>query len=303
MTVVSRRGWVLFVSISALWGVPYLLIKVAVGEVGPEIVVFSRVVLAALALLPLAFGQGALRAIRHRWPEVLALSFVEVAVPFLLIAYGEQHISSGLAGLLIAADPLFIVLLALRFDRSERTTGARLAGLCLGFVGVAALLGLNPGGDALGLLGGAFVLLAALCYAAGSLLIKRVSDVPLLGSVTASLSLGAIWIAPLALLHLPPVWPSAAVLGSLVALGLACTAVGFLVYFSLIAEVGATRAALITYVNPAVAVLLGLVVLGEPVTLATVGGFALIIAGCWLSTRGAAQGRNIRQNVRTQAVP
>lgn len=281
----SRRGWVLFGLISVLWGVPYLLIKVAISEVEPSVIVLTRVVLAAVALLPLAIAAGALHRARRRWRELVALSVLEVGMSFLLIAYGEQHITSSLAGLLIAADPLFIVMLATRFDRAERASGARLIGLCLGFLGVIALLGLDPGGDAFGLLGGAMVLLAALCYAAGALLIKRVADVPPLGSVTPSLALGTLWILPLAVTHLPTQVPSLPVLVSLAGLGLVCTAAGFLTYFALIAEAGATRASLITYVNPAVAVLLGVGILHEPVTLATLGGFALILTGCWLSTR------------------
>ena len=283
----SQRAWVLFVAISLLWGLPYLLIKVAIAEVEPAIIVFARVVVSAAVLLPLALAQGALQRVGRRWRTVLALSVLEIALPFLLIAYGEQHITSSLAGLLIAADPLFIVLLALQFDHSERASGVRFFGLCLGFAGVVALLGLNPGGDALGVLGGAMVLLAAVCYAVGALLIKRVSDIPPLGSVAASLSIATVWLAPMAAVTLPSAVPSVATLVSLLALGLACTALGFLVYFSLIAAAGATRASLITYVNPAIAVALGVAVLNEPITLATLVGFGLIIGGCWLSTRAA----------------
>src|ERR687886_1307326 len=166
----SQRAWVLFVAISLLWGLPYLLIKVAIAEIEPAIIVFARVVVSAAVLLPLALAQGALRQVARRWRTVLALSVLEIALPFLLIAYGEQHITSSLAGLLIAADPLFIVLLALQFDRLERVGGSRLVGLCLGFVGVVVVLGLDPGGDALGVLGGAMVLLAAISYAGGALL-------------------------------------------------------------------------------------------------------------------------------------
>jgi drug/metabolite transporter (DMT)-like permease len=283
----TRRAWVLFVVISLLWGLPYLLIKVAVADVEPTVVVFVRVAVSALVLLPLALVRGALRPLAGHWRVILALSVLEVAAPFLLIAFGEQHITSSLAGLLIAADPLFIVLLALRFDASERAGGRRLVGLLLGFLGVVVLLGLDPGGDALGLLGGAMVLLAAVCYAAGALLIKRLADVPPLGSVAASLSLASLWLLPAALLTLPNRLPSGTVVASLLLLGLGCTALGFIVYFSLIAAAGATRGSLITYVNPAVAVVLGVAVLHEPLTAATLAGFGLILAGCWLSTRTA----------------
>lgn len=275
----------LFAALSVLWGLPYLLIKVAIAEVDPAVIVCARVIIAAAVLLPLAVAQGALGRIRKRWREVLALSVLEVVLPFMLIAYGEQHITSSLAGLLIAADPLFVVLLATRFDHTERASGTRLLGLCLGFVGVVALLGLNPGGDSLGALGGAMVLLAAIFYAGGALLIKRVSDVPPLASVTASLMIALLCLTPVAIVNLPSKMPSFEVLVSLLALGVVCTALGFLVYFGLIADAGATRASLITYVNPTVAVVLGVAILSEPITLATLAGFGLILAGCWLSTR------------------
>lgn len=281
----SRRGWALFVGISLLWGLPYLLIKVAVTALDPVLVVFLRAGIAALVLLPVAVANGALRAILPRWRAVVLLASVEMVGPFLLIAYGEQHITSSLAGILIAADPLFVALLALKFDASERATRRSLAGLCVGLVGVATLLGLSLGDDPLGLLGGAMVLLAALSYAGGALVIKRAfSDTAPLGSVAASLSLAALVLLPLALTRLPSQLPSPDVLASLLTLSVVCTAIAFLTYFSLIAEVGATRGSLITYVNPCVAVVLGVLILGESVTPATLAGFGLIIVGCWLST-------------------
>src|SRR5438477_585575 len=169
----SRRGWGLFVAISLIWGLPYLLIKVTVAELDPVLVVFLRAGVAALVLLPLALANGAVRAILPRWRAMVLLAAVEIVGPFLLITYGEQHITSSLAGILIAADPLFIALLAFKFDASERATTRSLLGLCVGLVGVATLLGLSVGDDPLGLLGGAMVLLAALSYAGGALVIKR----------------------------------------------------------------------------------------------------------------------------------
>jgi drug/metabolite transporter (DMT)-like permease len=286
----TRRGWWLFLAISLLWGLPYLLIKVAVAELDPVLLVFLRAGIAAVVLLPVALANGALKAMLPRWRAVVLLAGVEIVGPFLLIAYGEQHITSSLAGILIAADPLFIALLALKFDASERATRRGLVGLCVGLVGVATLLGLSPGGDALAPLGGAMILLAALSYAGGALVIKRAfSDIPPLGSVAASLSLAALVLLPLATTRLPQAPPSATAIASLLGLSIVCTAIAFLTYFSLIAEAGATRAALITYVNPVVAVILGVLILGEPVTLATLAGFALIVFGCWLSTTPAAR--------------
>ncbi|MDQ3810032.1 MAG: DMT family transporter, partial [Chloroflexota bacterium] len=247
--------------------------------------VFARLAIAGGVLLPVAAARGVLRAAGARWPILLTIAAGGIVVPFLLIAYGEQHIPSSLAALLIAADPLFIVLLALWVDPAERASGWRLLGLLIGFLGVAAVLGVHLEGDPLAvLLGGGMVLGAALCYAVSALLVKRASGVSPLGATSLALAMACALLAPVAIWSVParpPGWP---VLGSLIALGLICTALGYVIYFSLIAAAGATRASLITYVNPAVAVVLGMLILGESITLGTLLGFLLIIVGCALST-------------------
>jgi drug/metabolite transporter (DMT)-like permease len=280
----SSRAWALFLAMSLLWGMPYLLIKVAVAELDPTFLVFARLAVSAVVLLPLAVLRGSLRAARKSWLTLLTIAIGGIVLPFLLIAYGEQYIDSSLAALLIAADPLFIALLALWLDPTERSGGWRLVGLCLGFIGVGALLGLNLQGDTLGILGALMVLGAALCYAGSALLVKRASGVTPLGATSVSLAMAGVVLAPLAVLHVPAQMPSMAALGSLVALSVVCTALAYVIYFSLIGAAGATRAALITYVNPAVAVILGAIVLHEPITPGTIVGFALIIVGCALAT-------------------
>jgi drug/metabolite transporter (DMT)-like permease len=285
--LVTRRAWLLFVAISLLWGLPYFFIKVAIQELDPAVIVFVRVSLAALVLLPLALARGAFAYLRGRWRLIVALAVLEIVLPFLLIAWGEVHITSSLTGLLIAADPLFVALLALRFDHSERVNGLRLLGLLVGLLGVAVLLGLDVVGSPLALLGASMVLAAAFCYGVGALLIKHaLSGIPQLGGISAALGIAAVLLAPLALTRLPAAPPSVPVMASLLALALACTALGFVTYFSLIAEAGASRASVITYVNPAVAVALGVAILGEPLTAAMVAGFGLVLAGCALSTGG-----------------
>ena len=269
---------------SALWGLPYLFIKVAVAEMDVPFLVSVRLVIPAALLLPIAFASGSLAKAATHWRLLVAIGVIGIAAPFLLIAFGEQHIASSLAALLIAADPLFIVLLALRFDRTERASGTRLLGLVLGFVGVAALLGLHPSGDRLVLLGAAMVLLAAVCYAASALLVKRLRGVPMLAGSTASLSVAALVLLPALFLDRPTQVPSLAAILSVLGLAIPCTAVAYVLYYHLIAEAGATRASLITYVNPAVAAVLGMLVLGEPITAGIVLGFVLIVAGCALST-------------------
>jgi drug/metabolite transporter (DMT)-like permease len=295
----TRRAWALFVAMSALWGLPYLLIKVAVAELDPTVLVFVRLAMAALVLTPIAVAARALKNVRARWRRLVLIAAAGIVAPFLLIAYGEQHITSSLAALLIASDPLFVVLIALPFDVSERPSGTRLAGLLLGFVGVAALVGLDVGGDAMGVLGAGMVLLAAVCYAMSALLVKGLRGVPLLGSVTVTLGIAAILLAPAALLRLPSSMPGPTAIASVLALGLICTALAYVLYYSLIAEAGATRASIITYINPAVAVLLGAMVLSERLTLGSSLGFGLIILGCALTTgllpgpRRAARARRI----------
>jgi drug/metabolite transporter (DMT)-like permease len=288
---VSRRAWALFVAMSLIWGVPYLLIKIAVAELSPLEVVFARVLIAAVLLLPVALSRGALAGLRPRLGWLVGLALLEVAVPFPLIAAAEQRIASSLTGILISVEPLFIALLALRFDAGERVSGLRLVGLLIGLAGVVTLLGLDLGGSASELMGAGMVLLATLCYAGGAMLVqRRLRDVDPLGVSASTLVISVVLLAPWAWWSLPAAPPAPEVLAALVVLGAVCTAIAFILFFALIAAAGPGRAAVITYVNPAVAVALGIVVLGEPITAATVAGFLLIIAGCWLATGSAPPG-------------
>ncbi len=284
----TRKGWVLFIAMSVIWGIPYLFIKIAVQELTPGVVVFARVGIAALVLIPIAIHQGVLRPLRKRWLMIAGLACVQIVGPFLLISFGEQHITSSLASLLIATDPILVALLALRFDPGERVTGLRSIGLLIGIVGVAVLLGFDVGGDEQQLLGAAMVLLASLGYAASALLIKRpsISVLPSLGVVSVMCLTATIVLLPLAVLQLPNKMPDPKVIVSLLVLGLICTAVAYLIFFALIAEVGASRGTVITYVNPAVSVFLGVTLLAEPLNAAIIIGFLMIILGSWLSTTG-----------------
>ena len=284
----TRKGWLLFIAMSVVWGIPYLFIKIAVRELDPSVVVFCRVGIAAAVLLPLAIQCGVLPQMRKQWPAIAALACVQIVGPFLLISFGEQHIASSLTSLLIAADPLLVVLFALPFDPTERVNGLRLVGLLIGMGGVVTLLGLDVGGDAQRLLGAALVLLAAAGYAAGALLMKRpaIATLPSLGVVTLECVTATIVVLPLAVTRLPNKIPSLQVITSLLVLGVICTAVAYLIFFALVAEVGASRGTVITYVNPAVSVLLGVTLLAEPLNAAIIVGFLLIILGSWLSTGG-----------------
>jgi len=285
----SRRGWVIFVAVSILWGIPYLLIKIAVEQgVPPVFVAWARVVIAASVLLGLAWKAKVLTGLRHplRWLAFFALS--EITIPFPLIASGERRVSSSLTAILIAATPLIAALLALRFDHSERVEGRRLAGLVLGMAGVVALVGVDVRGRPGELLGAAQILAAAVCYAIGPLVLKRhLTSLDPRASMGVSLGLAALFLTPLAALDPPAAIPSPVAAGAILALGLLCTAAAFVLYVVLIAEVGATRSLVITYINPVVAVLLGMALLGERPGPAAFAGLALILAGSWLSTMPA----------------
>jgi drug/metabolite transporter (DMT)-like permease len=284
----SARAWLLFAAVSLLWGMPYLFIRVAVAEVSPPVLVFARVAIAVVVLLPIAAKRGALAGLGRRWRGVLALALLEVVVPFLLITTGERTVPSGLTGLLIASEPLFVALLAAWWDGAERPGAIQMAGLLVGFGGAVVLLGGGIRGETLDPLGAAMILAASACYAAGVLYLnRRFGDVPALGSVTAALGASALLLLVPALASLPAVVPSDAALASLAALGLLCTAGGFVCFFSLIATAGPARATVITYVAPIVATLLGVLVLDERVTTTTAAGSALILAGSWLATRPA----------------
>jgi drug/metabolite transporter (DMT)-like permease len=279
---VTRRGWLLFAAMSVLWGIPYLLIKVAVDELSPPTLVFLRTALGALVLLPFAMTSGGLSALRGRWRVVVAFTVLELAGPWLLLADAERHLSSSVSGLLVAAVPLVAALVS-RVSGVEDLDRTRLLGLLVGLAGVTVLLGLDLRGDPVSALEMGVVVVG---YGSAPVLAsRRLSDVPGLALTVASLSMTALLYAPVAAFNLPSQLPSAKVLASVLGLALACTAVAFLVFFALIGEVGPNRALVITFVNPAVAVALGVALLGEHITLGTALGFPLILGGCVLATR------------------
>ena len=281
----TTRGWALFAAVSVVWGVPYLFIKLAVEDLSPGFVAWSRVAMAALVLLPIAWRTGALRGLPLRW--LAAFAFFEITMPFPLIAFGEQRVSSSLAAILIAAVPLVIAALALRFDRGEQPTRARFIGMLVGLGGVVALVGIDIGGHGSELVGAAAVLAATFGYACGPLIAKRhLTAGDPLGPVAGALGIASLFLLPLAVAGRPTEMPSGDATASVFVLGLVCTAVAFLIFFRLIAEIGPSRASIITYVNPVVALGLGVAILGEHVTTGAVCGLLLILAGSWLSTDG-----------------
>jgi drug/metabolite transporter (DMT)-like permease len=284
---VSRRGAVLFAAMCLIWGIPYLMIRVAVRELAPVTLVFFRTAIAALLLAPIAAYRAELRPLVPRWRPLLAYTAIEVAIPWVLLARAETKLSSSLTGLLVAAVPLVGALIVTLTGERERLGGRRWLGLLVGIAGVAALVGLDVGSvDVVALVE---VGLVAVCYAIGPIILSRtMSDLPPYGVVAASLLLTALAYLPFALARWPSAMPSAHVVESVIGLAVICTALAFIVFFALIAEVGPVRATVITYVNPAVAAILGVTLLNETVTTGMILGFALVLAGSVLATgRGA----------------
>jgi drug/metabolite transporter (DMT)-like permease len=279
----SRRGLALFALMGVVWGIPYLLIKVAVTDLSPPTLVFVRTLIGAAILVPLAWRRGDLAPLRRHWKIVVVYTIVEVAAPWLLLSHAEQRLPSSLTGLMVAAVPLIGAVLAWRTggDRLDmRTVG----GLLVGLVGVALLVGLDVSVTDLPAAGE--IALVAVGYAVGPWIIsRRLSNAPAMGVVAASLALTAIAYAPVGILLAPRTVPSIQVVLSMLVLGVVCTSVAFVAFFALIAEVGPVRATVITYVNPFVALLLGVVLLAEPLTIGAVAGFALVLAGSALTAR------------------
>ncbi len=280
----TRRGLLLFAAMSVIWGIPYLLIRVAVAEISPAALVLARTAIASAVLLPLALFRVDLRRFRRHWPWIVAFALVEIAVPWVLLGSAEQRISSSLAGLLVAAVPLVGAGFAVLTRGADRIGPMELLGLLIGIVGVGAIVGTDLGAeDAVALLQMAGVVVG---YAVGpAILARRLAGVPSLGVMAVSLALCALLYAPIVALDPPRALPSPTVLAAIGVLGLVCTALAFLVFAALIGEVGPVRATVITYVNPAVAAVLGVALLGEAFTASMALGFGLVVAGSLLATR------------------
>jgi drug/metabolite transporter (DMT)-like permease len=290
----TARGWFLFSAMCVIWGIPYLLIKVAVDDVSPAMLVLARTTIAAALLLPIAAMRDELRPVLRHWRTVTVFAAIEIALPWAMLGWAETRISSSLTALLIAATPLVGTAIALGPGGRERLTLDRGLGLALGLAGVASIVGI--GLEGVSVLPLVAVGTVAVCYAVGPALLQRwLSDLPSLGVIAVSLGLTAIVYVPVTSLTGAGETPSTDALAAIVTLAVVCTAVAFLVFFALIAEIGPVRATVITYVNPAVAAVLGVAVLGEQLTLGMGVGFVLVLAGSVLATRpGRARGASHR---------
>ena len=284
--LVTRRGIILFLILGIAWGVPYVLIKIAVAELSPEMIVLSRSAIAAVILIPLAAARGELPSVLRHWRPLLAYTLIELILPWFFLTTAEQRLPSSTAGLLLAAVPLVSVGAAVVLRRSERFTAMNWVGILLGMAGVATLVGFDVAGSDLIAVGQIAVTVVG--YATAPIIVaKWMGNVPGIGLAGMSLGITAVVYAPAVAITgtWPTVVPSVPVLASVLILALVCSALAFVVLFALIGEIGPVRATAVTYVNPAVAIIAGAVLLGERVTVSTVVGFVLVIAGSWLVTR------------------
>ena len=284
----TRRAWIQFGFLAAFWGASYLFIKVALeDDFGAAPIVFIRTALAALVLLPLAARTGALSGLRGQIGPIFVLAAIQVAAPFLLISAGEQHLASSLTGILVATAPIFTFLLAFALSGEERAGALSLAGVAVGVVGVALLLGVDAGGGTAALVGGLMVILASLGYGLGAWFLKRrIRGVQPVGVVAATMAASALMVAPLAAIDLPPHGPELDTVAALTALGVLGTGVSFVLFYSLIASEGPAKASLVAYVAPGFSVIYGVTILDESFSVATAAGLVLIVGGSWLAAEG-----------------
>jgi drug/metabolite transporter (DMT)-like permease len=285
----SRRAWVELLALAILWGSVYLLIEITLRELSPILVVFGRVSLAALLLTPLAIRRNALRLLWQRPRAIIETVLVQSTIPLLLLTFGQQYVSSGLAGILVGAQPLFVALLALRFAPDERPQGWKgVVGIIVGFAGLVLLFRLDFTGGWHALLGGLLVLMAAVGYGAGAIMIhRRHADAQPLGVATSAMIVSAVALVLPSLFALPKHIPSLATIGALAVLGIVCTGMTLVLFYTLIVQTGPARAALAFYLSPWFAVVFGVIFLSEELPVVTALGLLAIVVGSALAAQRA----------------
>jgi drug/metabolite transporter (DMT)-like permease len=300
---VSRRSVALLLTLSAFWGASYLFIKVGLDDgMSPWAVVSARTALAALVLVPLALHRNVLRSLSGRYRPVVVLSFVQVAGPLSLIALGEEHISSSLAGILVASAPIFTFLLAFALTGEQRANTAGLVGVAVGIVGVGMLLGVDAGGGSDALLGGLMVVAAAFGYAVAAWYLKRnLTGVEPVATVAGTQLVAALVLLPLGLTHVPAEAPGIDAIASILTLGVVCTGFAFVIFHTLVATDGPARASLVGYIAPVFSIFYGVTLLDESFTGLTALGLVLILGGSWLAAGGELPAR--RRDVATAGEP
>ncbi|MDQ3759621.1 MAG: DMT family transporter [Actinomycetota bacterium] len=280
----DRRSWTLVMALGAIWGASFLFIEIGLRDLGPAVVAWARVALAALVLVPVAAYRGELRIPGASVGLIALLGTVQVGVPFAILARGQEEITSSLAGILVASTPLFTALLAVRVDPTQKSEGIRLWGVIAGLVGVGLLLGIDLSGTTAEALGGTLVLLASLGYATGGLITKlKLPGAPGTG-VAAWITVAAtLVLTPFAIADAPADVPGLGPVVAVAALGVIGTGLAFAIFFGLMTTIGPARTFIVTYLSPGFAVVYGALLLDEPVSVATLAGLALILGGSYLA--------------------
>lgn len=283
----DRRAWTLLLALAAIWGASYLFIEIGLRDLSAPLIAWMRIAFGALVLLPVALRAGALRRLGGLWPVIVLVSIAQVAAPFLLIALGQEEITSSLAGILVGSAPIWTAMLAAIFVADERSEGLQLVGIVVGVAGLVLLLGVDAADESGQFLGGLAIVLAGLGYAVGGLLARRrLGRVQPLGIAAIVLVVSTFLSLPAALLTLPDATPGAGPLAAIAALGVLGTGLAFVIFYELIASVGPARTFLVTYLAPVFAVAYGVTLLDEPFTLVTLAGLALILGGSYLAAGG-----------------
>ena len=284
----TRRAWILMLVLAALWGASYMFIEISLdGGLSSTFLVFARTALGALVLAPMAYHRGAFPAIRRHAPLLAFIALIHITGPFLLITVGQHHVTSSMAGILIAAAPIFTTLIAAFFAHDDRLGPLGIGGVVLGMLGITLLFGVDLSGTSETLLAGGGILLAALGYAIGATLTKRrLSDVPPVGIAAATIGFGALSLAPLAPFTAPDSVPGVGTLAALFVLGAGGTGAAFLIFYVLNADIGPSRASIVAYIAPFFSVVYGVTLLDEPFGAGTAAGLVLILAGSWMAADG-----------------
>lgn len=283
----TRRAWILMGTLAALWGASYMFIEIAIEDLGDVFIVFGRTLLGALVLAPVALSRGAFRAARTRLGWLGFVAAVQIVGPFVLITAGQHHVTSSMAGILVASAPIYTSIITAFAVKSERLGGVGVTGVGIGIVGVALLFGVDLGGDGDAILGGLAILLAGLGYAIGAIVAKRkLQDVPPVGVAASIMGLSALMLLPALPWTLPAEAPGVGTVGAMLALGAGGTGIAFLIFYILNADVGPSRASIVAYIAPVFSVFYGVTLLDEHFTLGTAAGLVLILSGSWLAADG-----------------
>ena len=282
----SRRNWFLFIFVGFLWGIPYLLIKVAVEELSPTIIVLSRVVIGSAILIPIAMKRGSLMPAIKAWRYVIPYAIGEMIGPWFLITAAEEKMTSGLAGLLVATVPIWATLIASLHGEKTVWQSKRLVGILIGFIGIVLVVGIESFSGRQSVVAIFMILIAAIGYAwAVTMVTTKIPHIEPISINAVAMVFTVIVYLPFFFLHMPEKVPSTEALGSVIILGLFPTALAFILFFQLIKDIGTARGSLVTYLNTAFAVMLGVIILNEPFTLGIAIGLPLVLIGSYFASR------------------